>query len=416
MLFGQLLAIAGGFLLIKALTNLLTQADYGRLSLGLTISGLVSMFVYAPFAQGVTRFYSISKENDELGEYFNLIRGSHYKMGIFVFIFAVISFILLSIYVGLDWALLVLVASLFGIVSGINLTFTSFQNAIRRREVVALHQGGDVLIRFALSVVAVTYVYSSSQTVIIGFIIGTTLILLSQWMFAMKEDVLKLNWKLALNLDKYNSYAKQFYSYLAPFKYFSVFGAIGLFSDRWILQWLYGEKEVGIYTALYLIANTPILVIVGVVSQFIIPIVFDKMGNATSISRSGESNKLLYQSILIVVILILPMIVGSYYFGEQIVGLLTNASYINHAYLLWLLVISLTIFNIGQMLSLVGFSLNKPKIYIWPMAIKTVVFLLFAYYLAAEYQILGVVLAACISAAVYLVLVLLANKAHTKII
>ncbi len=125
-LFGQLMAILGGFLLIKVLTNLLTQIDYGKLSLGLTISGLVSMFVYGPFAQGVTRYYSISKENDELGEYFKLIRDSHIQMGILVFVFALAFSILIFAFIGLEWALLVFLASLLGIVSGLNLTFSSF--------------------------------------------------------------------------------------------------------------------------------------------------------------------------------------------------------------------------------------------------------------------------------------------------
>ncbi len=240
------------------------------------------------------------------------------------------------------------------------------------------------------------------------------IIIWSQWKFAINTEVLIFNWKQNFKLDRYKSYSKRFYSYLRPFKYFAVFGAIGLFSDRWILQWLYGEEEVRIYTALYLIANTPILVIVGIVSQFIIRIVYDRAGSLTSYSRIAESNKLLYLGIVVVIIFTLPMIVVSYYFSESIVSILTNALYVEHANLLWLLVVNLAIFNIAQMLTIIGFCFNNPRIYVMPMAIKTVIFIILAYYLTARYQIQGVVFAVGISALIYLVLVIWINMSYLK--
>ena len=74
---GQLLAFLGGFAGIKILTNVLGPEGYGQLALGLTIAGLLNMFVYGPIGQVVLRFFSVYRERGELSIYFTILKNAH---------------------------------------------------------------------------------------------------------------------------------------------------------------------------------------------------------------------------------------------------------------------------------------------------------------------------------------------------
>jgi hypothetical protein len=62
---------------------------------------------------------------------------------------------------GGEWALIILLSCLYGVTSGINVSYIALQDAIRQRKIVALHQGADVWLRIGLSV-ALLFLFSRS--------------------------------------------------------------------------------------------------------------------------------------------------------------------------------------------------------------------------------------------------------------
>ena len=54
---GQILTFIGGFAGIKILTNVMGPEGYGKLALGMTIAGMMNMFVFGPIGQVILRFF-----------------------------------------------------------------------------------------------------------------------------------------------------------------------------------------------------------------------------------------------------------------------------------------------------------------------------------------------------------------------
>ncbi len=66
---GQALSFLGGLIGIKLLTNVMSPESYGELALGLSIAGMVNMFLFGPLGQVVLRFHSICNEKGILDSY-----------------------------------------------------------------------------------------------------------------------------------------------------------------------------------------------------------------------------------------------------------------------------------------------------------------------------------------------------------
>ncbi len=74
---------------------------------------------------------------------------------------------------------------------------------------------------------------------------------------------------------------------------------ITLYADRWILQSLAGEREVGMYVALYQIANAPIVLTIGIINQFFVPIIFDAAGDMRTLDQRDQSSRMVDISVVI---------------------------------------------------------------------------------------------------------------------
>ncbi|HET8668508.1 MAG TPA: hypothetical protein VFM10_11045, partial [Terriglobales bacterium] len=158
---GQVFAVLGGFASVKLLTNALGPKGYGELAFGMTIAGLFQMFVYGPMGQVIGRFLSVYREQEKLPVFFALIRGAHARLVALLLGVVVIAGVCVRRGEGTQWALVVVFGCLYGIASGVNISFSSFQMVIRQRKIVALHQGADNWLRPLL---ALTFVYLIRNT------------------------------------------------------------------------------------------------------------------------------------------------------------------------------------------------------------------------------------------------------------
>lgn len=410
-LFGQFLGFIGGFIGIKVLTNLMGPNGYGQLALGLTIAGLFNTYVYGPVANVVIRFFSIYRERDTLGSYFSILRKSHRKIAIGGISLAVIASGTTGYFLGGEWGLIILLSCLYGVTSGINVSFISLQNAIRQRKIVALHQGADVWLRIGLSI-ALLFLFSTSGCfALLGYLIGTLLVTISQRIFALKNETIRKNWQLATPDPHLEKQAfKEFSGYAASFMIFAVFASFSLYADRWILQGLFGSSAVGVYAAIYQIAASPVSIFFTMVSQLIVPIVFERAGSMTTPSQVDSSGKLLHQTILASSLVAIVITFGAYLLSEPLIKILTNATFAEYHNMLWIIALGLCLFNLGQQLTIKGLSFNRPRIYLIPKILQALSLFVLAYVLAHYFEITGVAWAVCLSSAIYLVAVLVVNR------
>jgi len=191
---------------------------------------------------------------------------------------------------------------------------------------------------------------------------------------------------------------------------FAGFAAISMYSDRWVLQGLFGESEVGIYAALYQIGNAPVTFLIGLISQFVVPIIFERAGAMTKKTQADNSSKLLHQVVIVSVILLVPIVVIAYFFSEPVVRILTNTTFSEHSEVLWVLVAGIALFNVGQLLIIKGLNHNRPEVYLLPKALQACSFVILAYFLAMQFHLMGVAIALCVSSLFYLFAVAMANK------
>lgn len=410
-LFGQFLGFLGGFLGIKVLTNLMGPNGYGQLALGLTIAGLFNTYVYGPVANVVVRYFAVYRERHQLGSYFSILKKSHRILAVGGICLAILAAGGTGYFLGGEWAVIILLSCLYGITSGINVSFVSLQNAIRQRKIVALHQGADTWLRIGLSITLLLLFSKSGCYALLGYLIGTLLVTISQRIFALKNDTIRKNWHHPQQDSRLDTQTfKEFSGYATSFMIFAVFASFSLYADRWILQGLFGSSAVGIYAAIYQIAASPVTIFFSMVSQLIVPIVFERAGAMTEKSQVESSGKLVRQTIMMSSLVAIMITLVSYLFSKPLVRILTNATFAEHHTILWVIVLGLCLFNLGQQLTIKGLSFNQPRIYLWPKVLQALSLFVLGYVLACSFKIAGVAWAMCLSSLVYLAAVIIVNR------
>jgi O-antigen/teichoic acid export membrane protein len=408
---GQVIGFLGGFIGIKVLTNIMGPKGYGQLALGLTIAGIFNMYVYGPIANVVARFFVAYRERGQLGSYFAVLKKYHGLLAVMVSLSSLAASGIAGLYLGGEWALIILLSSLYGVASGINVSYISLQSAIRQRKIVALHQGADVWLRIGLSVALLLLLGNSGYFSLLGYLLGTLLVTISQGIFALRNNEIRFYWRgdAADDAEKRETY-REFSGYAASFVIFAVFASVSMYSDRWILQGMFGVSVVGIYSAIYQIAASPVNIFFAMVNQLVVPIVFERAGTMTSAAQAENSAKLVRLTVVLSSLAGIFVTAVSCVFSEPLVRLLTNGTFAGFHNILWIIVLGLFLFNIAQLFTIKGLYCNRPRIYFWPKAWQACSFLLLAYPLAKKYGIYGVAAAICGSSLLYLGSVVFVNR------
>lgn len=408
--FGQGLSFAGGFIGIKVLTTIMGPDGYGKLALGLTIAGLLTVFIYGPFANVISRFYSIYRERGKLPVYFTVLREKHTAMAVALSILSLVAGSIATWRLGGEWALIITLSLLYGIVSGINISYLSLQSAIRQRNVVALHQGADTWLRIGLSILLLVLFRGSSWLALLGYLLGTIAVTLSQAVCARRNEEICNAWGKESSKEHRNACSRELMAYATPFLACAGIAYLSTYGDRWILQYLFGAREVGIYAALFQIANSPVAQLTTMINQLMTPIIFEKAGNLTREEQVRSSARLLRRVVLITTMLLAMITFAMFLFSEPLVRLLTSQAFTEHHNLLWIITAGLAILHTGQMLATKGLYANKPQIYVWPKVLQAVSFILFSLFLCRLFGITGVAISLCISSLIHLVMVVVINR------
>jgi O-antigen/teichoic acid export membrane protein len=412
-LIGQCLAFLGGFVGIKLLTKTMGPAVYGELALGLTIAGVVNMFIYGPLAQAVARYYSIYRERNSLGIYLFVLKRTHIFLAGILLALTVIVTVVVDHLAGRQWGLIVLSAALFAIISGIHTSLLSLQGAIRRRKIVALHQGADTWFRPLLALGLIAIFRNTGYFALLGFCLGTLFVTISEAYFTVRDPIIHPQWEngnYKFSENDSNQALRELFIFGGSFTVFAGFASINMYADRWILQGLFREKEVGIYVALYQIANAPIAFLAGVISQFIVPIIYERAGNISSLTQVHRSSRLLNQTVLLASLSMAAVLLVAYEFSGFIVQLLTTSEFAQGHQILWVLVLGLSLFQIAQLITTKGLYHNIPKIYFYPKMFYAVSFLVFAYLGTIQFGMRGMAWSWVTSSFLYLIFVIYANK------
>lgn len=344
---GQIITVLGSIVLVRVLTEHLNTAQYGQLSLGLTVTGLVNQVVLGGIGNGIGRFYSIAAESEDFGGYL------HASRQLYVYATMVVVTISLILLAGLLWlgysAWIGLVAAtlVFSILSGYNSALSSIQNAARQRAIVAFHAGLDAWLKIGLAIGVMFWLGASSSAVVIGYAISSLIITISQLVLLRKtisqqQELSKQNHK----------WLPQMWEYSLPFSTWGLFTWGQQVSDRWALQAFASTVDVGQYAVLFQLGYTPIALLTGLVVSLLGPILFQRSGDATDKARNANVHGLTWRITYISIMVTFFGFVFTYLMHEWLFRLLVASEYRGSSYLLPWVLLAGGLFASGQILSL----------------------------------------------------------------
>ncbi len=344
---GQVAAVVGALALVRVLTERLEPAQYGQLTLGLTLAGLVNQSVLGGVSAGIARLYSIAAERQELPAY---LRDAVRLLGcatIAVVGLGALTLVALKLAEQVQWMGLAAAALGYSLLSGFNGALSGIQNAARQRAIVAFHGGLDAWLRIVLAIGALWWLGTSSTAVVIGYCTACLLVTASQIHFLRNSGVVHgpVN-------GEGGSFLLQMWSFSWPFSAWGVFAWMQQASDRWALASYASQDSVGMYAVLSQLGYAPISMITTMVMAFLAPILYQRAGDATDPARNAFNHRLVWRITLGSLTIALGTSTAAFFLHGWLFSLLVAAEYRAISNLLPWMVLAGGVFATGQILAL----------------------------------------------------------------
>jgi O-antigen/teichoic acid export membrane protein len=355
--FGQVFAMLGALVGVRLLTNFLNPTQYGELALGMTIATLVNQILLGPLGQGVLRFYAPAVERGELGQYLYAVRRLVWMS------IAVIGLLMLAGIVGLIaigqayWIAITLAALAFAGVNGCYSILNGMQNAARQRAMVAISQGLESWLRFLVAVGVIICLGATSSVAMIGFVGGGSLVLVLQWLYFRRV----IPRSESRQLPDGTNWQQQIWQYSWPFSIWGLFYWGQVASDRWALGLFANTQEVAMYAVLFQLGYYPVSIATGTSVQFLAPIFFQRVGDATDKKRNMDANQLSWQLTTCAIGLTSVAFLFTFLLHAQIFRMFVAHGYQSVSYLLPWVTLSGGLFAAAQTISVNLMSQMKTK-------------------------------------------------------
>jgi stage V sporulation protein B len=404
----QFASLVAGLFAITVLTKLLGPEGYGKFALGLSIVGVLNLLIYGPVAQTASRFYAITSERGEIARFLVLTQRTYVVATGVVLLVIALGAIVVKAAVGGAWAGLFAGSGLMGIAAGATAVLAAALNAMRLRRAYALQQATEAMLKPLLAAGLVLAFSCDPNLALVGYALASILVAIP--VGRVVRDGLLSGPAVTKSATRSGTpLTREMLAYGGPFVVFGLVAVVGMFGDRWLLLAWSGAEVVGVYAAMYQLANAPIALALGVVNQFSLPIIFQKAG--TLGPDQAREGKRLYRYVILASVAMIAAFVGAaYLFAEPILRTLMPEAFIVHHDAFWIITMGIAFFHFGQQLVVKGFYLKRTGAYMLPKAMQSASFLILAFALGAEGGVRGIATAFAVSALLYVALVLLANR------
>ena len=400
--FGQIVAVIGSLILVKVLTERLTPTQYGELALGLTVAGLVNQVVMGGISSGMSRFYSVAVEKNELNIFLHDSKKLFACSLFLVMLIGLLLVVALQIFGFSNWTGITIAVVLFSILDGLNNCLSGIQNAARQRSIVAFNRGMDSWLKIIFSLIAMTYFGASGTSVVIGYCCSSILVNGSQLFFLRKTIP-----EEPISFTSQYPFFREIMVYAWPFATWGLFGWAQQSAGRWGLESFSSTADVGLYSALLQLGYAPIQLITSFTLTLLMPILFAHVGDANDKYRNADLWKRVlmlakYGVAIVIFAFILALILHKYVFL-----IFLQESYLSVSYCLPWMILSGGIFAIAQILASIPMALKVPKELIVASIGSSILGVIISFIGAYLFSVAGVVGASLIHSLSYLVFVLL---------
>lgn len=340
--------------------------DYGIYALVVTIAVFISMIFYGPLAQGFIRFYYHYFDQKLVISFSKLIYKILIISVLILFIICSITSVASSFIRTYHTGIFILLVGFYIITSKINEFFNSVLNLIRKRKENSILQGSEKAI---IIIFLFVLIMSQNLALIQVFIILALVPLISS---ILKISIFQ---KILPKEDEIDNAAKKnlrtemksnLISYMTPFLLWGLSGWLQLNGEKWIINGVLSTRDVGIYSVMMALVNALIIVPNNIISDFSTPIIFKQYSNLSDRQQTHVGQQYIYINILIIISITIFSTLITYFYGKELIILISNSIYTPYWYLLPMLCFGVGLFLTGQALTLHGLALNVPRKYLIP--------------------------------------------------
>jgi O-antigen/teichoic acid export membrane protein len=413
---GQALSVIASLIGLRLLTNYLSPAVFGEIALILTLATLVNQLLFGPLAGTALRFLAPAHEAGNTRAYLDATRRLTRLVTLLVGALTAVFGIGLLLFGRIDWLVFLITAVLYALFTGYNLILNGMQNAMRQRKVVAWHtaMGQGLQVIFVLA--AVVYLGPTSYAAMLGYLVSAACILPSQFYF-FRRKIFSLTQEEAISVTQTEDahlWQDKMRSYALPFVGWGAFTWAQMSSDRWALQVTSGASQVGYFAILYRLGYYPISLITNLVVQLLTPILFQKAGDASDQQRMKATYRANQWLVLISLGITAVAVLITYLLHDFIFSLFVAPEYGIISGLLPWMVLAGGLFATGQIATIGLLSEAETTMLLAPKIGTAVLGTVFNFAAATFWGLSGVVWAVSMTAAVYVVWVILLAQQRQK--
>ena len=406
---GQVINVALSFVIVKILSGM-GPHDYGIYALVITIAVFIGMSFYGPVAQGFIRFYYHYLEKSLSNIFTSLI----YKILIvssLIFVFLSVLFFILTSFINLpEPSLFFLIAGIYIVLAKLTEFFNSTLNLIRKRKENSLLQGAEkaVIILFLF----VLLHFKDLNLIYVFISLSIVALIFSSIKFLVFQKFLPAESKKDSSFVKSSQAGMRakLFLYISPFLIWGFSGWLQLNGEKWIINGLLTTADVGIYAVMLALVNALIIVPNNIISDFASPIIFQQYSDMSNKKNIDTGFHYIRLNMLIIFSLTLFSTFITYFWGREIIILISNKNYTPYWYLLPLLCFGTGMFLTGQAQTVLGMALNLPKKYLLPKILIGLLSIVLNFVLIKFLGINGVAYTVLIIGIIYVIYIALVNR------
>jgi O-antigen/teichoic acid export membrane protein len=404
-LLGQIVAALGSLIGIRILTEFLPPAEYGHLTLGLTLALVVNQLLMGPLGAGVTRFYTVAIEKRQTADFLKIVLKILIITISVVLLFAFIAIVTLWALALNTWLIVVAIAAIFSIVSGVNSVINGLWLSNNQQIILSINQALEPWLRIMGGVLAIILINANGNIAYGGFIGGVTILLISQF-YLLKQFGMwtRLSDRLSIQegSNQVVDWQNKIFHYSYPYTIWGIFTTAHMASDRWLLQWYHGAEEVGYFAVLYQIGYMPMTLLTSMMSQILTPVLFKLAGDGSEQSRLSKVDLLTNRAVIVAILFMMLATLIGWVGSDWIFSILAAKEYQHLNHYLPFFIFAGGLFGAGQVAVLKFHSQNKTKKILKVKLISALLGIGMNIFLVPIYGLFGVVISLIIFATVYL--------------
>jgi O-antigen/teichoic acid export membrane protein len=290
-IIGQVATVLGTVGGTRLLTGQITPAMWGVVSLLIGVAAFVKNITVMPLANAGTRFYSDLELVGGVGLLRRVLERDLWWSWVAVALGLVVG--LASAVFGYTSVWSVVLIVLLFVIDALRTMEITYLGAARRQRSLSLWNAGEACFRPAVAIAAVAAMGPSPGAVLAGYAVASGG-LLAIYAYRTREAMAAAKaTRAAAAADRAGPWTHEtlraaVWRYALPVIPAAIVAWVNGISDRYILAWLRGPDEVGVYVGAYGLVSIPFLMAQGVLTQTLRPVYLQALaaGNARTARRT----------------------------------------------------------------------------------------------------------------------------------